>query len=57
MLFAQSFAEYGGGSGIAAQFAASIQAGAYWIELSVREHRPVWIIAGVAFGLWIFRRR
>ena len=58
-LFAQSLGEYGGGSGIAAGLASSVQNGVRWFELSFREDQHLWIGARVcvALGLGVCRRR
>jgi hypothetical protein len=58
-LFAQSLGEYGAGSGIAASVASSIQDGAHWLELSLKEDRGMWIAGAicVVLGVWLFRRR
>ncbi len=59
MLIAQSLGEYGGGGGIAAGIATTVQNGANWIQLSLREDRNLWIAAVVCVvvGMWLFRRR
>ena len=58
MILAQSLGEYGGSSGVLAQFARAVQSGAQWVQLSFAEDRPLWIAAGVGvvLGLWLFRR-
>jgi len=58
MIFAQSLGEYGGSSGVLAQFVRAIQSSTQWIELSFTEDRPLWIGAGVCvlIVLWLFRR-
>ena len=58
MIFAQSLGEYGGSSGLVAQFARAFESSTQWVQLSFREDRPVWIGAGVClvFVLWLFRR-
>lgn len=57
-LFAQSLGEYAGGSGgIAAELASVVQSGSQWHQLSLREHRLLWITAALVLGLWAFRRR
>jgi hypothetical protein len=60
MLIAQSLGEYGGGGGgIASGLATSVQNGARWLELSLREDRTLWITAVVCVALFLFvtRRR
>jgi len=60
MLIAQSLGEYGGGGGgIASGVATSVQNGARWLELSLREDRTLWITAVVCVALFLFvtRRR
>jgi hypothetical protein len=60
MLIAQSLGEYGGGGGgIASGLATSVQNGARWLELSLREDRNWWIAAvvGVVLLLVMTRRR
>jgi hypothetical protein len=60
MLIAQSLGEYGGGGGgIAPGLATSVQNGARWLELSLREDRNLWIAAvvGVVLLLVVTRRR
>lgn len=58
MIFAQSIGEYGGSSGLLAQFASAFQSGSQWVQLSFAEDRPLWIAAavGVVLVLWLFRR-
>ena len=60
MLSAQSLGEDGGGGGgIASGLATSVQNGARWLELSLREDRNLWIAAvvGVVLLLVVTRRR
>ena len=60
MLSAQSLGEYGGGGGgIASGLATSVQNGARWLELSLREDRNLWIAAVVCVVLLLVvtRRR
>ncbi|HVH55912.1 MAG TPA: hypothetical protein VM791_06640 [Vicinamibacterales bacterium] len=60
MLIAQSLGEYGGGGGgIASGLATSVQNGARWLELSLREDRNLWIAAVVCVVLLLVvtRRR
>lgn len=58
LIFAQSLGEYGGSSGVLAQFARAFQSSAQWVQLSFSEDRPIWIGAGVCLvlALWLFRR-
>jgi hypothetical protein len=58
MLIAQSLGEYGGGGGgIASGIASSIQNGARWFELSLREDRAYWITAVVCVVLFLVLTR
>ena len=58
MIFAQSLGEYGGSSGLMAQLIRTVESGTQWVQLSLREDRPVWIGAAVClvFVLWLSRR-
>ena len=58
MVFAQSLGEYGGSSGVIAQFVRAIESGSQWVQLSFNEDRSVWIAVGVCLviGLWLFRK-
>lgn len=54
MLIGQSLGEYGGGGGgIASGIATSVQNGARWLELSLREDRTLWIAAAVCVLLFL----
>jgi hypothetical protein len=60
MRIAQSLGEYGGGGGgIASGVATSVQNGARWLELSLREDRTLWIagVVCVVLLLVVTRRR
>lgn len=59
VILAQSLGEYGGSSGLLARAIHALEAGMNWVQLSLREDRPVWIGAAVCvvLGLWLFRRR
>jgi hypothetical protein len=60
MLIAQSLGEYGGGGGgIASGLATSVQNGARWLELSLREDHTLWVAAVVCVALFLVvtRRR
>ena len=60
LVIAQSLGEYAGGSGgLFSELGASVQAGANWLQLSLREDRNLWITGVVCLGLvlWFFRRR
>jgi hypothetical protein len=58
MIFAQSLVEYGGSSGLMAQLVRAVESSAQWVQLSLREDRPVWIGVGicVVLVLWLSRR-
>ena len=59
VIFAQSFGEYGGiTSGLMEQLIHVAESSTQWVQLGLREDRPVWTTAGVrlAPGLWPFRR-
>jgi hypothetical protein len=58
MIFAQSLGEYGVSSGVIAQFFHAVESGTQWLQISLREDRPIWIAAGICLvlGLWLTRR-
>ena len=58
MLIAQGLGEYAGGSGgVAAELGALVQTTVWWVQMSLREHRGIWIAAAVCFGWWALKRR
>ena len=59
MLLAQSLGEYGGAGSIITQVASSVESGAQWVQLSLRDNPGAWIGAAVCIVVvvWLFRRR